>query len=78
MICYKKRGLVPILGGDMMTKQVFRQYDIRGIVNEELNDKLITEIARAFAAYATGRAIGRFCRKEIIANPHHTFRDLVG
>jgi len=31
---------------------IFRQYDIRGIVGEELNEQMIYDIARAFATYA--------------------------
>ncbi|HBQ26433.1 MAG TPA: phosphomannomutase, partial [Syntrophomonas sp.] len=31
---------------------IFRQYDIRGIVDEELSEQMVYDIARAFAAYA--------------------------
>jgi phosphomannomutase/phosphoglucomutase len=31
---------------------IFRQYDIRGVVGEELNEQMAYDIARAFAAYA--------------------------
>lgn len=31
---------------------IFRQYDIRGIVGEELNEQMAYDIARAFASYA--------------------------
>ncbi len=31
---------------------IFRQYDIRGIVDEELSEEIVYDIARAFAAYA--------------------------
>ena len=31
---------------------IFRQYDIRGIVGEELSEQMVYDIARAFAAYA--------------------------
>ncbi len=31
---------------------IFRQYDIRGIVDEELSEEVVYDIARAFAAYA--------------------------
>jgi len=31
---------------------IFRQYDIRGIVGEDINDQLMYDIARAFARYA--------------------------
>lgn len=34
-------------------KNIYRQYDIRGIVDQELTDDLMADIARAFAAYAS-------------------------
>jgi phosphomannomutase/phosphomannomutase/phosphoglucomutase len=35
-----------------LMNNIFRQYDIRGIVDEELNDQMAYDIARAFASYA--------------------------
>ncbi|MDD2621354.1 MAG: phosphomannomutase/phosphoglucomutase, partial [Syntrophomonadaceae bacterium] len=57
-------------------KNIFRQYDIRGIVDEDLTDSLMYDIARAFAANAlilgqTSILLGRDNR---LSSPH--FRDL--
>ncbi len=38
-------------GGDII-QHIFRQYDIRGVVGEELSQELMSDIARAFAAMA--------------------------
>lgn len=38
--------------GGIIIKHIFRQYDIRGIVDKELTDELMQDIARAFAAMA--------------------------
>lgn len=36
----------------MLDPSIFRQYDIRGIVDQDLNDEGVQDIARAFASYA--------------------------
>lgn len=43
----------------MHIKHIFRQYDIRGIVDQELTEDMIGYIARAFAAYASRRGYTR-------------------
>ena len=54
---------------------VFRAYDVRGLVNEDLTDEFVYELGRGFASYAkraeVGRlALGRDCR---LSSP--SFRD---
>lgn len=61
----------------MDISNIFRQYDIRGIVDQELDDDMMRNIARAFALYAGQHG----CQKILIgrdnrsSSPH--FRDLV-
>jgi len=61
----------------MEIQHIFRQYDIRGIVDKELTENMMSDIARAFAAYArqhgyTKMLIGRDNRQ---SSPR--LRDLV-
>lgn len=60
-----------------MNSNIFRQYDIRGIVDQELTDDMVVGISRAFAACTQGRGyhqvlVGRDNRK---SSPR--YRDLV-
>jgi len=50
-----------------MNKEIFREYDIRGRVDEDLTDEVVRDIGRAFAAYMSERgkknaSIARDCR----------------
>ncbi len=50
-----------------MNREIFREYDIRGIVGAGLNDETVLDIGRAFAAYMRERgktkaSLGRDCR----------------
>jgi len=61
----------------MISSNIFRQYDIRGVVEGELNDDTVRRIARAFAAMAAEQGLhkvilGRDNRK---SSPH--LRDVV-
>lgn len=54
------------MGGEM-NRDIFREYDIRGVVGVDLDDDLVREIGRAFAAYMRERgkakaSVGRDCR----------------
>ncbi len=58
-------------------KNIFRQYDIRGVVGRDLDDKTMDQITRAFAAMASGKGydtvlVGRDNR---LSSPQ--FRDTV-
>ncbi len=60
-----------------MNRDILRAYDIRGIVNEDLTDEVVTDIGRAIASYMQERGkrnatIGRDCR---LSSTH--FRDLI-
>jgi phosphomannomutase / phosphoglucomutase len=60
-----------------MNKAIFREYDIRGDVEQDLTDDVVRDIGRAFAAYMAERgkktaSISRDCR---LSSEH--FRDLV-
>jgi phosphomannomutase/phosphoglucomutase len=60
-----------------MNKVIFREYDIRGDVEQDLTDPVVRDIGRAFAAYMAERgkktaSIGRDCR---LSSEH--FRDLI-
>jgi phosphomannomutase/phosphoglucomutase len=60
-----------------MNSEIFREYDIRGIVGEDLTDEVVTNIGRAVATYMVERGkraatIGRDCR---LSSEH--FRDLL-
>lgn len=61
----------------MVSGNIFRQYDIRGVVDQELTDEVVDKVSRAFAAYAAQAGyhtvlIGRDNRK---SSPR--IRDLV-
>ena len=60
-----------------MNKEIFREYDIRGDVEQDLTDPVVRDIGRAFATYMTERgkkkaSLGRDCR---LSSEH--FRDLI-
>jgi phosphomannomutase / phosphoglucomutase len=60
-----------------MNREIFREYDIRGTVGEDLTDDVVTHIGRAVATYMKDRGkraatIGRDCR---LSSEH--FRDLL-
>ncbi len=60
-----------------MNPDIFREYDIRGRVEEDLTDPVVRDIGRALAAYmaergATRASVGRDCR---LSSGH--FRDLI-
>jgi phosphomannomutase / phosphoglucomutase len=60
-----------------MNREIFREYDIRGTVGEDLTDEVVTNIGRAVATYMKERgkraaAIARDCR---LSSEH--FRDLL-
>ncbi len=61
----------------MITREVFRQYDIRGKVPDELDDVTVAGIAQAFASYAAdkGRSTVIVGRDNRISSPG--FRDIV-
>jgi len=50
-----------------MNREIFREYDIRGLVGTDLTDDVVKDIGRAFAAYMAERgknkaSLGRDCR----------------
>lgn len=50
-----------------MNKEIFREYDIRGIVNKDFNEDDVNDLGRAFAIYAREHnivelSVGRDCR----------------
>jgi phosphomannomutase / phosphoglucomutase len=60
-----------------MNREIFREYDIRGNVERELTDEVVSDIGRALATYMVERGkkaatIGRDCR---LSSEH--FRDLL-
>ncbi len=60
-----------------MNRQIFREYDIRGTVENDLTDDVVKNIGRAYAAYMHERgrktvSIARDCR---LSSPH--LRDMV-
>ncbi len=60
-----------------MNKEIFREYDIRGRVDEDLTDEVVRDIGRAFATYMSehgkkNASIARDCR---LSSEH--FRNLV-
>ncbi len=60
-----------------MNREIFREYDIRGTVGEDLTDEVVTKIGSAVATYMVERGkraatIGRDCR---LSSEH--FRDLL-
>jgi len=42
-------------GGYIMNKEIFREYDIRGMVEKDLTDDVVRNIGRAFATYMKDR-----------------------
>lgn len=65
------------MGDDRMNKVIFREYDIRGDVDQDLTDPVVRDIGRAFAAYMAERgkktaSIARDCR---LSSEH--FRNLI-
>ncbi|MEN6328550.1 MAG: phosphomannomutase/phosphoglucomutase [Syntrophomonas sp.] len=61
---------------EIYIKNVFRQYDIRGIVDKDLTDPLMYDIARAFAAHAVIKGYSTILvgRDNRLSSPH--LRDL--
>ncbi len=60
-----------------MNSEIFREYDIRGVVEKDLTDQVVRDIGRAVGSYLQERgktkaSIGRDCR---LSSPH--FRDLL-
>jgi phosphomannomutase/phosphoglucomutase len=60
-----------------MNKVIFREYDIRGDVEQDLTDSVVRDIGRSFAAYMREKgkkkaSLGRDCR---LSSDH--FRDLI-
>jgi phosphomannomutase / phosphoglucomutase len=60
-----------------VNKEIFREYDIRGRVEDDLTDDVVRNIGRAFATYMSERgaqkaSVGRDCR---LSSEH--FRDLI-
>ena len=50
-----------------MNPEIFREYDIRGIVGQDLNDEVVEILGRAIGTYFRGRGkketvLGRDCR----------------
>ncbi len=50
-----------------MNRDIFREYDIRGLVDVDLTDDVVRDIGRAFATYMRERgkhkaSVGRDCR----------------
>lgn len=69
-------GVVSVRGADL-NPDIFREYDIRGRVEEDLTDEVVRDVGRAFATYMQERgkqraSIARDCR---LSSEH--FRDLV-
>lgn len=60
-----------------MNTNIFRQYDIRGVVDRELTDGMVTKIGRAFAAYASRAG----CRRILVGRDNRKssprYRDLL-
>jgi phosphomannomutase / phosphoglucomutase len=60
-----------------MNREIFREYDIRGVVDRDLTDEVVRDIGRAVASYMRERgkknaSVGRDCR---LSSEH--FRDLI-
>jgi phosphomannomutase / phosphoglucomutase len=60
-----------------VNREIFREYDVRGRVDEDLTDDVVRDIGRAFGAYMAGKgknraSIARDCR---LSSEH--FRDLL-
>jgi len=59
-----------------MNPNVFREYDVRGIVNQDLNEEFIFDLGRAIGTYAKRHdvktmSIGRDCR--LSSDEYHSF-----
>ncbi|HRW11542.1 MAG TPA: phosphomannomutase/phosphoglucomutase [Syntrophomonas sp.] len=61
----------------MSSSNIYRQYDIRGIVGQELTDEVMFNIGRAFALYARQHGYRKILlgRDNRISSPH--YRDLL-
>lgn len=61
----------------MSNSNIYRQYDIRGIVNQELTDDVMFDIGRAFALYARQHGYHKILlgRDNRLSSPH--YRDLL-
>lgn len=59
-----------------MNPNVFREYDVRGVVDQDLNEEFVFELGRAIGTYAVSRnvkcmSIGRDCR--LSSEAYHNF-----
>lgn len=59
-----------------MNPNVFREYDVRGVVNQDLNETFVFDLGRAIGTYATrynvkSMSIGRDCR--LSSDDYHNF-----
>lgn len=59
-----------------MNPNVFREYDVRGVVNQDLNEEFVFDLGRAIGTYAIGHnvksmSIGRDCR--LSSDAYHNF-----
>lgn len=59
-----------------MNSNVFREYDVRGVVNQDLNEEFIFDLGRAIGTYAVQHnvktmSIGRDCR--LSSDEYHNF-----
>ncbi|PKN67654.1 MAG: phosphomannomutase [Deltaproteobacteria bacterium HGW-Deltaproteobacteria-12] len=59
-----------------MNPNVFREYDVRGVVNQDLNEEFVLDLGRAIGTYAISHnvrtmAIGRDCR--LSSDAYHNF-----
>jgi phosphomannomutase len=43
----------------MISRNIFRQYDIRGLVSRELDDDTVRRIAQAFATMAAEKGLNK-------------------
>lgn len=61
----------------MSNSNIYRQYDIRGIVDQELTDEIMLNIGRAFALYAREQGYHKILlgRDNRMSSPH--YRDLL-
>ncbi|HNX93060.1 MAG TPA: phosphomannomutase, partial [Syntrophomonas sp.] len=61
----------------MSNSNIYRQYDIRGIVDQELTDDIMFNIGRAFALYAREHGYHKILlgRDNRMSSPH--YRDLL-
>ncbi|HRX22318.1 MAG TPA: phosphomannomutase/phosphoglucomutase [Syntrophomonadaceae bacterium] len=60
-----------------MNSNIFRQYDIRGVVNQELTAETIGDIARAFAVYASQHGYTRMLVGRDNRQSSPLFRDII-